>query len=190
MISGYKDHRRYSELRARLTLVAVDAKGVHHRLQRSPLVSINKRVEVDDEKPRGGDLIEKIWVSILTADSLKRLVEGGLQQAQTVAPQSAAATANLDGLFVQRKNRRHCWVLLALVAAVEFVLGHLLHLSEQLQRLFVLARDSLHDPHRVGVRELLALSNAHGFCLFGDALRHLAHSLLHGDHTTGVGKEW
>jgi len=172
MVGGDQNHSGNRELRARLALVAVDAKGVHHHLQRGPLVSVDERVEVDDEESRSRDLLEKTRVRVLAADGLKRLVKGGLQQAHTVAPQPTSTTADLDGLFVQRKNRRHGWVFLTLVATVEFVLGHLLHLSEQLQRFFVLTRDLLHDLHRVGVCELFPLSGAHGLRLFHDALRH------------------
>jgi len=166
--------------------MAVDSEGVQHHLQRSALITINKRVQIDDKKARRGYFIEEAWVGVFAADSQKGFIEGGCKEAKAVAPETIAPTAHPDSFFMQRENRRHGGKLLALVAAVEFVLGHLLHLSEQLQCLFVFPRYLLDNAHRVGVRELFSLCGAYSLLLFHDALRHSAHSLLYRDDITAV----
>ena len=186
MVCSDQDHGSYGKLRARFTLMSVDSEGVHHHLQRRSFISIDKRVQVHDKKASRRYFFKEARIGVFTADSQKGFIEGGCKEAKTVAPETIAPTTHPDSFFMQRENRRHGGKLLALVAAVEFVLGHLLHLSEQLQRLFVFPRYLLDNAHRVGVRELFSLCGAYSLLLFHDALRHSAHSLLYRDDSTAV----
>lgn len=186
MVCSDQDHGSYGKLRARFALMAVDSEGVQHHLQRSALIAINKRVQIDDKKARRSYFVEEAWVGVFAADSQKGFIEGGCKEVKAITYEAITPATHSDGFFMQRENRRHGGKLLALVAAVEFVLGHLLHLSEQLQRLFVFARYALDNTPRVGVRELFSLCGAYSLLLFHDALRHFAHSLLYRENITAV----